>query len=708
MAKSSNNQDGIKWFQMFDRDYFKQKEIFPCKQVTNIEYESIVQNTFSNLSHTEFIQANSIVILSDQVQTPSSLKLTSLEPVVVYTPLYKREDDAVETQNTIIRYGWERCIVIDGVWYALFADKTAIIFDNDLLPRRFEERGRFGVFVEMPSIVEEEYKVIGIEPYTFSGLINLRNISLPSTLQWIGHKAFYGNEMLEEVDLPESIRKIGYEAFGKCLNLRRVIVPSQVTEMGNHVFVESYRAMLLHRGLTLKGAESYNPENLPTVAGFQRWIHKDRVKYALCSSGEAIVVGHTLFDLTNLTIPSMFDHQGVRYTVTEIAPFAFEGSQYLMNIHLPNTLRKIHNVAFARSNLQELIIPDSVEYMGLHLCSGCLFLKNASLPGNCDIVPEGMFEQCMSLIDVTIPLNYRIIGSGAFLSCKRLVRISLPYMTMQIEDYAFHDTALSYVKMEGFIQFIGEQAFGGNELLTTMIILNQNVKLAKDCWMNTERLHVYLEGSEDSPAYQAVLETGLHPTQIHIKAASVTTIEGVEYLLLHKNAVFVSGYYAKGIYKTVKINLTIHGLPVTRILPRAFVNLTEMEHLEVSDSVIEIGEGFVEGCKNLQTISLPYYMKFWKEEGLIGLQNVTLIYREDETDPDVTKRIEDEIKDYLKGKKVINIPWFHQFLTDIRVIPVTLGKVYHMIRFHLETLPIEAVDDLVVEYVLDSNGPLAD
>jgi len=638
----------------------------------------------------------------------SSLKLTALEPVVVYTPLNKRENNAIEIQNTTIRYGWERCIVIDGVWYALFTDKTAIIFDNDLFLRRFEERGRFGVYIETPSIVEDEYKVIGIEPYAFSGLINLRNISFPSTIQWIGHKAFYENEMLEEVNLPESIRKIGYEAFRKCLNLRRVIVPSQVMEMGNHVFVESYRAMLFHRGMTLEGTESYNPDHLPMVTGFQRWLQKDCVIYALCSSGEAVVVGHTLFDLTNLTIPSMFDCQGVRYTVTEIAPFAFEGAQFLTNIHLPNTLRKIHNVAFARSNIQELIIPDGVESMGLHLCSGCLFLKNASLPGNCDFVPEGMFEQCISLIDVMIPLNYRIIGSGAFLSCKRLTRISLPYMTRHIDDYAFHDTALSYVKLEGFTQLIGEQAFGGNELLTTMIILNQNVKLAKDCWMITERLNVYLEGNEDSTAYQAVLETGLHPTQIHIKAASVTTIEGVEYLLFHKNSVFVSGYYSKSIYKTVKINLTIHGLPVTRISPRAFVNLTEMEHLEVSDSVIEIGEDFVEGCKKLQTISLPYYMKFWNEEGLTGLQNLTLIYREDETDPDVTKRIEEEIKDYLKDKKVINIPWFHQFLTDIRDIPVTLGKVYHMVRSYLQTLPIEEVDDLVVEYVLDGNGPLAD
>ncbi len=67
---------------------------------------------------------------------------------------------------------------------------------------------------------------------TFAYCVNLRKITLPSTLQTIGDKCFYFCASLPSVTLPEGLLTIGEEAFYGCVQLTELELPATVKSIG--------------------------------------------------------------------------------------------------------------------------------------------------------------------------------------------------------------------------------------------------------------------------------------------------------------------------------------------------------------------------------------------------------------------------------------------------------------------------------------------
>ena len=179
------------------------------------------------------------------------------------------------------------------------------------------------------------------------------------------------------------------------------------------------------------------------------------------------------FDDEVVTIPNMVD--GKR--VTEVGNHAFKGCvgiekivisegievlgngvfmncKELKEVELPRTLKRIGTTdptgcpkilgtmtklegTFEYTALEEVVIPDSVKYIGEYAFSGCNRLKRVVLPDELKEIKQYTFCWCKSLQEVVFPQDLRVVGMEAFEGCESLKNVVLPEGVNSIEQGAF-------------------------------------------------------------------------------------------------------------------------------------------------------------------------------------------------------------------------------------------------------------------------------
>lgn len=83
----------------------------------------------------------------------------------------------------------------------------------------------------------------------YKGKIQNGTIVLPRTIEGypvvrIFTKAFYHNMEVEVISLPEGILRIDYDAFKGCTNLKEITVPSTIQDIGHCAFAECEKAVI--------------------------------------------------------------------------------------------------------------------------------------------------------------------------------------------------------------------------------------------------------------------------------------------------------------------------------------------------------------------------------------------------------------------------------------------------------------------------------
>ena len=82
-------------------------------------------------------------------------------------------------------------------------------------------------------IVEEGVASVG--NWAFMLVYSLENVTLPSSLRFVGDNAF-GNTALTSVTIPSGATAIGNYAFSNCNSLQSVSIPNSVTYIGSFAF----------------------------------------------------------------------------------------------------------------------------------------------------------------------------------------------------------------------------------------------------------------------------------------------------------------------------------------------------------------------------------------------------------------------------------------------------------------------------------------
>ena len=102
-------------------------------------------------------------------------------------------------------------------------------------------------------------------------------------------------------------------------------------------------------------------------------------------------------------------------------------------------LREISSSAFENSkNLQSVVLPENVHYIGDKAFKDCYHLKNVTLPEKLLEIGSQSFYSCVNLQNMEFPPHIEIISDNAFYYCKSLNEVVLPASVTSIGPRALN------------------------------------------------------------------------------------------------------------------------------------------------------------------------------------------------------------------------------------------------------------------------------
>lgn len=121
------------------------------------------------------------------------------------------------------------------------------------------------LLVEVKEDIIEDYTVRGgttvINANAFSGMTNLKSITIPDSVTSIGSYAFEYCSSLESVTFGENskLESIGYEAFAFCSSLTSITIPSSVTSIDQSAFIfcRSLTSIIIPSSVTSIGSSAF-------------------------------------------------------------------------------------------------------------------------------------------------------------------------------------------------------------------------------------------------------------------------------------------------------------------------------------------------------------------------------------------------------------------------------------------------------------------
>lgn len=250
---------------------------------------------------------------------------------------------------------------------------------------------------------------------TFMNCDRILKAEIGESINTINGYAFFGCDFLTAATLPDTLVELGDSMFGQTA-IKNPVIPDSVTEMGTDVFIscENIDTCTIGSGLTEIPKSTFYLSDISAIT--------------IPSNIEAI--GYSAFSYCH-NLQSVEFEEGCQV----ISGYAFQNTDKLVNIELPNSLREIGSRAFEYSGLKYVAIPVYVEEIGNNAFAYCNSLTGASIGAK--IVGEAAFFWCTGLTSVVMNNGVEEIDSSVFTNCSNLNSISLPSTIKSIGKWAF-------------------------------------------------------------------------------------------------------------------------------------------------------------------------------------------------------------------------------------------------------------------------------
>ena len=281
----------------------------------------------------------------------------------------------------------------------------------------------------------------------------LQNVSLPNSLQYISTTAFRGCTSLKSIQLPESLDSLGDYVFLDCESLSNIVLPKSLHAIGHSCFsgcneLSTIKVSPANPYFSTDGKAIFNKDKtvlyttIPLTSYNIPSTVRELESYAFSAQT----------DMTSITMPEGLTSIGrsafsscykleqlvIPSTVRSIDAGAFHGCSALNKINIPQGIKSLADGVLSNSGIKTLDIPSSVNYIGKRAFSECESLLSINLPDGLTLLNYGLFEECQQLSDIQIPSTVTTIKEDAFNGCKALKTITLPasLSTLENEPYS--------------------------------------------------------------------------------------------------------------------------------------------------------------------------------------------------------------------------------------------------------------------------------
>lgn len=424
--------------------------------------------------------------------------------------------------------------------YQLLAGRKA---DNYKMPstvKKIKPYAAWGNYnlekVDISSNVKE------IPAYAFSNCKNLKNVTIPYSVKNIDMKAFEDCVRLRQIEIPLSVATIHSTAFDGCTKLEIEAEPGTVAYNYAQTLELEDIEVSEYEEAPISGSVSGNdvsedgdgiPQLIAPVDYYHEVSHMNAMEEEEDASvkGKTRVIGREAFILidnadakinvggTGETIggsPESEENQNTdtvpglagssdakggsfpKYTVvnnTVIAAQAYYDDE-MTSFDIPEGIVRLGEFSFARSDLQSVRIPESVEEIGYAAFYHCDGLTNVTIPGSVKNIEVAAFEQTPWLTnwrqsgsgdwlivgdgillaykgsssEVSVPSQVKRIGAEAFKNCKSINKVTLPDSLEVIGEAAFENcSSLTEIVGGSGVKQICDRAFAGCPIGTVHI-----------------------------------------------------------------------------------------------------------------------------------------------------------------------------------------------------------------------------------------------
>ncbi|MDO5541111.1 MAG: leucine-rich repeat protein [Eubacteriales bacterium] len=400
-----------------------------CDSITEIE----IGKEVTGIGDFAFFNVNQV----ESLYVPEQVKRLGLQ----FAGMRKLSNITVDEKN-------KDYISMDGVLYT--ADRTSL--------ERYPMAKEGNEYTVLDGTVE-------IGSSAFTECRNLEQVMLPDTVETIGRKAFSWCDALRSIEIPSGVTSIGEWAFNDCDLLETVTYKGEKPEIAENAFAncpllaeekilaegtcgEKLTWSLSETGkLTISGSgdmEDYS-ENPPPWDEYRDSITEIKIggevtKIGACAffnvnNVESLYIPEKvsslgkqfadMIKLSNITVNEKNKHyisvDGVLYTADQTClvryPIAKQGTGYTV---LDGTV-EIGAFAFeSNDNLEQVMLPDTVETIGRHAFSWCDTLRSIEIPSGVTSIGEFAFYSCDSLETVTYKGEKPEIAENAFANCPLL------------------------------------------------------------------------------------------------------------------------------------------------------------------------------------------------------------------------------------------------------------------------------------------------
>ena len=221
-------------------------------------------------------------------------------------------------------------------------------------------------------------------------------ITLPESVETIGHFAFYGCTALQGVNLSSNLKSIGREAFKDCVQLQSITLPKSLKEIREYAFQD--------------------------CTGLEEVVFEDGVDFY--TNSVYCFYNNVFWGCSNLSKVKLPDNTPRNFYIP-MGTFGYCSN--LKSIVFPKNTRRIEQMAFYRSGLESLdlttIESDVLYLQGYYTFAACENLTTVKAKGK--VVFDGLytFQECTALETVTFTGSgddYTVMNPDIFKRCYNL------------------------------------------------------------------------------------------------------------------------------------------------------------------------------------------------------------------------------------------------------------------------------------------------